>query len=79
MISSIQQLPVPLGERLQVLGAAAATEDQDPEHRHQQQEALPVTDPAALSTVRDSLEEADQNIRCGLIACGRVVFGHWGH
>jgi hypothetical protein len=73
----VQRLSVPPGKGLQVLGAAATT--QDPEHRDQQQEALRVTHPTPVPTIGDGPEEADQVIRCGPIACERVGFGHWGH
>ena len=73
----IQRLTVPPGERLEIPGTAAAT--QDPEHGYQQQEPLRVTNPTAVSPVRDGLEEADQVIRCGLIYCSKTGFWHWGH
>ena len=68
---------MPPGKGLQITGAAAAA--QDPEHRHQQQEPLRVTHPAAVTPIRDGLEKADQVIRCGLINCCRTGIGHWGH
>jgi hypothetical protein len=73
----VQRLSVPPGKGLEIPGTPAAT--QDPEHRDHQQKPLRVADPTAIATVRDGLEEADQIIQCGLIACSRVVFGHWGH
>ncbi len=73
----VQCLPMPPGKSLQITGAAAAA--QDPKHRDQQQEPLRVTHPAAVSPVRDGLEKTDQVIRCGLINCSRMDFGHWGH
>jgi hypothetical protein len=71
----VQRHSVPLGECLQITGAAAAA--QDPEYRHQQQEPLRVAHSAAEATVRDGLKEADQVIRYGLIDCSRASFGHW--
>ncbi len=43
----VQHLTVPLGEGLQIKGAPAAA--QDPQHRHQRQEPLRVTKPAAIT------------------------------
>jgi len=73
----VQLLPMPPGKGFQITGAAAAT--QDPQHRRQQQKPLRVTHPAAVTPIRDGLEEADQVIRCWLISCSRTGFGHWGH
>jgi hypothetical protein len=70
----VQDLKVPLGERLQIPKAAAVAED--PEHRHHQQVPLRVPHPAPVAAIRDRLEEADQVIRCRLIGCSRVGFGH---
>jgi len=58
----VQGFPVSFGERLQISGAPAAA--QDPQNRHQQQEPLRVTHPAAVAAIRNGLEEADQIIRC---------------
>ena len=70
----VERLPVPAGKSLQITGAAAAA--QDPQHRHQQQEPLRVAHPTAVATVGDSLEEADQVIRSGLIGCSRSGLDH---
>lgn len=66
---------VPAGERLQIPGAAAATED--PEHRHQQQKPLQVTHPAAVTTTRNGLEGAERVISSGQIICCGAGIGHW--
>jgi hypothetical protein len=42
-----------------------------------QQEHLRVAHPAAVATVGDRLEEADQVIRNSLITCDGTDFGHW--
>ena len=68
---------------LEITGAAAAA--QNPQHRHQQQEPLRVTHPAAVAAnsfgegfaYGDGLEEADQVIRNSLIDYSKTGFGHW--
>ena len=49
---------MPLGETLQIPGAAAATEDA--KDRHQQQQPLEVTHPSAHTTFRQRLMKGDQ-------------------
>jgi hypothetical protein len=51
-------LVMPLGKTLQIPGAAAAAEDA--QDRHQQQQPLGVTDPSALTALRQGLQEGDQ-------------------
>jgi hypothetical protein len=62
----VQLLAMPFREGLQITGAPAM--DQDPQHRHQQQELLRIPHPASVAAVGDRLEKADQIGRCGLIS-----------
>ena len=53
----VQCLAVAFGDRLQIMGAPAAT--YDPEHRHQQQELLWIANTTAKASVGEGLDKAD--------------------
>ncbi len=62
----VQLLAVPFREGSQITGAPAVAKD--PQQRHQQKEPLRIPHLAAVASVGDSLEEADQIGRCGVIS-----------
>ena len=67
---SVEHLPVPLGERLKITGAAAVA--QDPQRRQQQQEPFRVAHPAAVAAIGNGPDDADQVISSGLIVSSRA-------
>jgi len=48
---------------------------QNAQRSHQRREPLRMTHPAAVTTVGDALEEADQVSSCGLVYGGGIGFG----
>lgn len=70
----IQNLPITLGESLEITGAATAA--QDFQHCHQQQALPGETNPRTIAIIWERLEEVDQIIRSSLISCGGMGFEH---